>query len=168
MIENGGKDMNLEQITSRYKENNLGDFKLKSVVDLFNIHDVDYSTINGFVGLSEKNKKLFMQMIVKFYNLQGLELRMAMVPKKIHCIKQQIWWDGDKLKEGIRSSIQSSYEILEPDDEEEIVYEIEEYHDNQIEKLQHAVIQTVYYLRFEYIRYGRRDIVNFDNTLQWW
>lgn len=159
--------MNLEQVISKYKENNRRDFKLKSAVDLFIIHDIDFTMIKGFATLSEENRIIFEQMIVNFYNAQGIELRTAMVPRGIYCIEEKIWWDTDRSKAGMKLSIQSTYKVL-GSDEKELCKINEKYYDNLNKMLSHATVETIHYLCYEYDRYGSKDRVYFNGPFGWW
>ncbi|MGE4282357.1 MAG: hypothetical protein AB7G87_01410 [Clostridia bacterium] len=76
------------QIEKLYKVNGLGDYKLKSPVDLVKTHGIDYIEINGFNRLNDLQKLLFSKFIVNYFNGYGLKTRCSIVPKGIYFVEE--------------------------------------------------------------------------------
>lgn len=76
------------EIEKKYEVLELNDYKLHTLDQLYLIHGVDVSRLKGYDTLSEKNRKLFDKVLLYFYNVRGLDSRIALDPKCIHMVKE--------------------------------------------------------------------------------
>jgi hypothetical protein len=76
----GGCIMDLIEM---YEQNGIKDMRLRNIVDLQNIYNINAEDIHGYKILSDNNKELFKHFIVNFFNRQGIERKFKINPQKI-------------------------------------------------------------------------------------
>lgn len=81
--------MTYQEMTKKYEERGLTDYKLRTVDDLKEIHGVDVQELSGYSGLSENNRKLFDVTVLRFYNAHGLNSRLELKPKAVNYVLEK-------------------------------------------------------------------------------
>lgn len=79
--------MNRFQLEKIYEVNGLEDYRLKTTDDLIKVHGIDFKAVDGYSRLDDLNKKLYEKFIVNYFNGQGLDTRMTMIPKGIYFVE---------------------------------------------------------------------------------
>lgn len=96
--------MNRFQMEAIYEANGCVDYRLRNTDDLLKVHGIDFAKTKGFDELDEKNKLFFEQFIVNYFNAQGLDTKMTMLPKGIYFVEDADYLvkrtdDGDEYCE---------------------------------------------------------------------
>lgn len=84
--------MTYQEITKKYEERGLTDYKLRTLDDLKEIHGVDVQELSGYSGLSDDNRKLFDMTVLRFYNAHGLNSRLELNPKSINYVQEVLYY----------------------------------------------------------------------------
>jgi hypothetical protein len=79
--------MNRQQIEMIYEANGLSDYRLKSLEDLKKCHGIDAFCVSGYDDLEEEHKEIFKRFIVKYFNSNGMGLKMCTVPISINYVE---------------------------------------------------------------------------------
>lgn len=161
--------MNAKELMKKYDENMVDGYKLKNIDDLYKLHDVEYTSIEGFSTLNKSNQEIFKYFIVAFFNSLGLKNRANLIPKRVLLVHKQWWWieeeqeDGEKkavwIKE-VHKAIDSAGDVIET-----ITSDIEE---EYIEQLGESNIGEKVYLRFEFYLCGEEEWLHIEKDGQRW
>lgn len=81
--------MTYQEMTKKYEERGLTDYKLRTLDDLKEIHGVDVQELFGYSGLSDNNRKLFDMTVLRFYNAHGLNSRLELKPKAVNYVLEK-------------------------------------------------------------------------------
>lgn len=81
--------MTYQEMTKKYEERGLSDYKLRTLDDLKEIHGVDVQELSGYSGLSENNRNLFNVTVLRFYNAHGLNSRLELKPKAVNYVLEK-------------------------------------------------------------------------------
>ena len=75
-----------QEMTRKYEERGLTDYRLSTLEDLKEIHDVDVTKLSGYSGLSAEKIELFDITVLRFYNAHGLNSRLQLKPKAVNYV----------------------------------------------------------------------------------
>lgn len=81
--------MTYQEMTKKYKERGLTDYKIRTLNDLKEIHGVDVQELSGYSGLSDDNRNLFNVTVLRFYNAHGLNSRLELRPKAVNYVLEK-------------------------------------------------------------------------------
>lgn len=87
--------MNLLQVTERYLNYGLSDYKLKNIKDINNCHNLDIKNVKGYSSLTEPNNELFKKFIVNFFNTFEVETRMKINLLAINWVESKEYYVPD-------------------------------------------------------------------------
>ncbi|MDE6833334.1 MAG: hypothetical protein K2J39_03660 [Ruminococcus sp.] len=88
--------MTYQEITSKYEERGLTDYRLRTLEDLKEIHDVDVTKLSGYSGLSAEKRELFDITVLRFYNAHGLNSRLQLKPKAVNYVLDVTYYRNDE------------------------------------------------------------------------
>lgn len=88
--------MTYQEMTKKYEERGLTDYKLRTLDDLNEIHGVDVQELSGYSGLSDNNRKLFDVTVLRFYNAHGLNSRLELKPKAVNYVRDITYCQNDE------------------------------------------------------------------------
>lgn len=81
--------MTYQEMTKKYEERGLTNYKLRTLDDLKEIHGVYVQELSGYSGLSDDNRKLFDVTVLRFYNAHGLNSRLELRPKAVNYVLEK-------------------------------------------------------------------------------
>jgi hypothetical protein len=137
--------LNFNRIKEQYKSRGLGDYLLKSLEDLKEIHGVDFTTIPGFNTIDDDNKKLYEKFLVRFFNDWQIDIRDKIKPIEIHFVQDIEYYvkdqNGNKTSLGKTVTDNATKENLYNDH----LIPDDEYQGLKVKK------RIEYFLRFDYM-----------------
>lgn len=80
---------NYSKIQKRYDDCGLGDYRLRDLGDVENVHGIKLEDISGFEKLSRADREVMQSFIVFFMNRWGLEARDSFVPLEVRVAKSK-------------------------------------------------------------------------------
>jgi len=147
--------MNIEQIKNIYKANGLNNYSLRGTEDLKKVHGIDYIEIPGFYDLNDSHKEIFKKFIVNFYNAQGLEKRLAIIPVGVYFVEDKEYFGKVRLEDDYCISAKKEIFIINSSGAKKLLHHWE---DEEYKGLKNIKSFTSHYLRFEY---------NLNNESKW-
>lgn len=140
--------MNRKQLENLYLANEIRDFILKTLKDLFKAHGIKVENIKGYGEIGDIQQKIFKGFILNFFNGWDLEARATLEPVAVNYVHETylscIDEDGDLLCVGHKREILLRNGNIKFDE----IRVDEEY---QNKELQESEVNS--YLRFQYYKY---------------
>ena len=172
--------MKREKIIRLFEENNIIDFQLKNEKDLMKVFGIDTKKIEGFDTLSDKDKLIFNDFIITFYNIHGIDAKLSITPESIYFVEefQSFIKDPEEFQSIITDSEEDFYTLpyeykvtaLDKDNKPIKILihkKNDEYKESKIEKTNFKS-----YLRFTYIYdYGeqqKKEWLHIENNREWY
>ena len=135
------------QMENIYKANGLNDYKVNDINDLLKCHGIDCNNLSGYKYLKEEDKNIFEKFIVNFYNANGMNSRMRMIPKGIYRVEnvEHLVFD----KEDKNFIVDSKTEVYELRNNGERIL-LKTYISDGFNESDVGVVEKEQYLRYEY------------------
>lgn len=148
-----------------YEKNGLKDYKLKNMEDIKKIHGVDCEELKGYPNLTEEHKGLFKKFIVNFFNAQGLESRMSLVPKVINFVEDITYLVKESPEDEYFTEAGHVVRAIMKTGKKKILHKWihEDYKDLEITES-----KPYLYLRIEYKHHGRNEWLHITNVEEWY
>lgn len=159
--------MQVEKLIKRY-EIFIGkdQFKLRDLVDLQYIHDIDYKEIPGIDTLTEEHLSIVKIFLVNFFNAWGLQVRASIEPIRVHSVLKRWWWIKHP-EENISIWIKEEHIAL--DHTGKALFKMYERIESEyLHQLYQAKKEEQVYLRFEYLIHDRVDWVHIVDEGHGW
>lgn len=80
--------MNRKQLMNLFETNGLTNYQLRNASDLFKIFGIKSEEIQGFDTLGDENKDLFSEFLLNFYNIHGIDNKLAITPEYIYLVEE--------------------------------------------------------------------------------
>lgn len=80
--------MTRKQHEMKYIKLGLYDYQLKTLDNLLQIYNFDVRKLSGYSLLSDENRELFNNTILRFYNAHGLDSRLSLSPKSVNYVEE--------------------------------------------------------------------------------
>lgn len=157
--------MNRFQMEHLYEANGLNDYRLKTPEDLLKTHGIDYQEVDGYSLLDDVNRQLYEEFVVSFFNGQGLESRLSLIPKGIYYVE-----DYDLIAK--ENPNDEYYRVTGG-----VVLAIDKnggktvhhtWNDPDFSHLESEQAKSKFYLRFEYEHHGRNEWQHVESGNSWY
>lgn len=146
--------MNRSQIENLYKINGLGDYKLRTTVDLMKVHGIDYRAIDGYNLLDKPNGAAYEKFIINIFNGLGLESRDTFIPKGIYYVEDTRLLVKKNQKNDYLTVAGGIIKVINQDG---LKWVLHTWKDKNYKHLPTAKSESENYLRFEYKHLGRNE-----------
>lgn len=153
------------QMENIYKANGLNDFKLRNTTDILKCHGINIETIKGYSDLDDLNKKTYEKFIVKFFNCQGLDSRMELIPTGIYYVE-----DIECLAKDLEypEYVVEVTRVIKSIDKNGLKNIIHSYTEDKYKNQEIIKRQCSNYLRSEYTHHGREEWLHVINGGEHW
>ncbi|WP_028830171.1 hypothetical protein [Proteocatella sphenisci] len=172
--------MKRDNIIKLFETNNLVDYQLENEKDLVKVFGVDTKQIEGYSTLSDRDKIIFNDFIVSFYNMHGIDAKLCITPESIYFVEEfeSAIKDPEEFKSIITDSEEDfytlpyEYKVTALDKNEQPIKIL--YHTKIDEHDGCEVVSTEvkHYLRFTYIyKYEentKREWLHIMNGREWY
>jgi len=143
--------MNRTQLINLFEVNGLTDYQLKNTADLLKVFGIKLEEVEGFETLSDKNKDLFSEFILNFYNIHGIDNKLLIEIKSIFFVTEQETCLQKNNDDDYLSFYKSTTTVLDKDLKP--LKLLKEYKDKSLSNKEYkeVEIEPKFYLRFDYI-----------------
>lgn len=139
--------MTRKQLEKLYEVNGLTDYRLRSTEDLLRVHGIDYTEVAGYENLDDLNRAIYERFIINFFNMQGLDKRMILIPKGIFFVEEKEYIVKVNPEDDYYNL--SSYTIHTIDRNGNKIL-LRKWEDEEYKHLEKIAEKPKQYLRFEY------------------
>ena len=80
------KNMTRVQLIDLFQKNGLSDYQLKNTDNLLKIFGIKIDNLEGFSSLNKEHQEMFEQFIINFYNMHGIDNKLAIWPVSIYFV----------------------------------------------------------------------------------
>ena len=143
--------MDIKQIKSLYKANEIKGYKLKDTEDLYKIHGVDFKTVKGYNELNEVNKEIFKNFIVNIFNSFTVESRSTLVSNGVYYVEDTQCFVKENSENPTLTLCSRTVKEIGNDDKKNLLHRWE---DEECKNLEVVKSNVSTYLRFEYDHNG--------------
>ncbi|HVJ49226.1 hypothetical protein [Desulfitobacterium sp.] len=154
-----------------YEINGLTDYKLKTPEDLLKTHGIDHKAIDGYNRLDDVNRSLYEKFIVNFFNGQGLDSRMSLIPKGIYYVEDLNYLAKENPEDDHLTIIGGLVTVIDRNGMKTVLrsWEDEDYA-HLVEEFPEAITESTpnRYLRFEYEHHGRNEWLHVKSENSWY
>lgn len=108
-----------EEVCARYESYGLSDYILQTAQDIQNILGYDITETAGYKDLTEENKKIFEEYVIRHLNNVGMDSRLNMQLKSVHYVRELVYLGPEEWNQveerNIRFQIGKEFIILKAD-----------------------------------------------------
>lgn len=148
--------MNRKQLDNLCEVNGIVHYQLKNKEDLLKVFGIKIDDIEGFKNLSDENKDIFTKFLINYYNVLGVDSKLALQPLSINLVDEE---------ELIVKEVQKNNSIIDEYEDIDIwqwfstkVYVLDE-NFNRIKLFKHSKEKEIQYLlktKAEFKKYTNR------------
>lgn len=139
--------MNRNQIENLYRVNGLGDFILKEPSDLLRVHGIDLRVVDGYAGLDDENRAIYVGFIINIFNATGLDSRAGLIPTGIYLVEESDYLVKEDPEQDYYDVAGGVVFSIDRNGEKTLLHQWE---DEDYRHLERIVEEPKTYLRFEY------------------
>jgi len=153
------------QLQHIYEANGLTDYRLKTADDLLFTHGVSVKKLLGYSQLDEANAKLYVAFVVNFFNAQGMDSRVTLVPTGIHYVEDVDLIAKEDPDDEYFTVVGGIVKVINKDGSQTLHHE---WRGTGYEELETIEDKPKRYLRFEYEHEGRPEWLHVIDERQWY